>query len=278
MTLIMVSDDMIPEGHLDLIYVRCKMWSCPVCAIANARAWKNHVLTTLAYRMKGLSWVFCTITASGNANKAGPLYTLKNLQRGWNLLRFKMRRWNGNKTFEYFRVFEKHTKGKYGGFHMHMICALGETFGLKKDLFAQVLAREGRARKLGVKPRKRLKKEKHPTRWLKDAAKSSGLGEQTDFQQIGGETQKVASYMAKYTFKQLDILEFPKYMRRIQTSRKFGSPNTKRNKEGRLWRPKSAIFKDDLRKYSQIRDLTMKHIVTEEDFEGGKLWYPASLK
>lgn len=161
---------------------------------------------------------------------------------------------------------------------MHMICAVGEMYGQRKEDFAKVLEREARARKLGTKPRKRLKREKHPTRWLKDAAVKSGLGNQTDFQQIGSNTMRVAGYMVKYIFKQLDILEFPMYQRRIQTSRKFGSPNTRRNKEGRLWRPKSAIFLHDLRKYGQIRDLTMKRLVTEEDFEGGKLWYPSELK
>lgn len=278
MHLIMVSDDERGRNNLDMIHVRCKQWSCPVCSKANARLWKNHVLTTLAIRLRGLSWVFCTVTASGGANKAGPFYTLKNLQRGWNLLRFKMRRWNGNVTFEYFRVFEKHTEGKFGGFHMHMICALGDMYGEKKELFSKVLDREHRARKLGLKPRKRLKKEKHPTRWLKDAAKSSGLGHQTDFQQIGSTTQKVAGYMVKYTFKQLEINEFPKHMRRIQTSRKFGSPTTKRNKQGRLWRPKSGIFLEDLRRYEQIRDLTMRKLVTIDDFADGNLWYPKELK
>lgn len=278
MHMIMVSDDMIPNGHLDLIYVRCKQWSCPVCSKVNARQWKNHVLSTLAIRLRGLSWVFCTITASSGANKAGPIYTLRNLQRGWNLLRLKMRRWNGDETFEYFRIFQIHPNGQYHGYHMHMICAVGETYGKKKELFSKVLDREIRAKKLGLKPRKRLKKEKHPSRWLRDAAKASGLGQEVDFQQIGSMPQKVAGYMTRYLFTQAEFLEFPKYMRRVQTSRKFGSPNTKRNKEGRLWRPKSAIFKDDLRKYEQIRDLTLKRIVTIEDFPEGVLWYPKELK
>jgi hypothetical protein len=278
MKMIMVSDDLCGLGHLDMIHVRCKQWSCPVCSKVNARQWKNHVLTTLAIRLRGLSWVFCTITATGNANKAGAYYTLKNLQQGWNILRGKMRRWNGNETFEYLRIFEKHMDGQFGGYHMHMICAVGEMYGQKKEDFAKVLEREARARKLGLKPRKRLKREKHPTRWLKDAAVGSKLGNQTDFQQIGSNTMRVAGYMIKYIFKQLDILEFPMYQRRIQTSRKFGSPNTRRNKNGRMWRPKSAIFLHDLRKYGTIRDLTMKRLVTEEDFEGGKLWYPAELK
>jgi len=278
MKLIMVSNDERNPLQLNLIHVRCKQWSCAVCAIANAREWKNHVLTALAIRLRGLAWVFATITAHEETHKMGSLYTLRNLQSGWKKMRFKMRRFNGNRTFEYMRIFERHNEGKYGGYHMHMICALGDAYAQKKHAFGRVLEREWRAKKLGLKPRKRLKKEKHPARWFRDECRGAGMGFEVDFQQIGSNEYRVAGYMTKYLFKQIEILEFPKFMRRVQTSRKFGSPTTKRNKNGVLWRPKSGIFKDDLSKYERIRDLTMKHTVTEEDFEGGVFWYPKELK
>jgi hypothetical protein len=278
MRLIMTSEWPNNPKHLDMIHVRCKMWSCEYCAAKNASVWKNYILTRLSRSdFVGKAWVMLTITAHENAHKAGPLYTLKNLQRGWKNLYHRLLRWNGGK-FEYIRIFEKHTKGKYGGYHMHIIADLGETHVIKKMAFFEVLEREKRARKQGKKPRKRLKKEVHPQRWLLQACKKLGMGYEVDFKYIGSVVAKTAAYMTKYVGKQFEILEFPPRMRRIQPSRRFGSPQTMRGPSIREWRAKSAIFKEDLRRWDKIIDQTMKRIVSDDDFEGGKLWYPPQLK
>lgn len=278
MKLIMVSQWQ-EKKNLDLLHVRCKQWTCPYCAPVNARVWKNYILNRLAKEdFRGKDWCMLTITAHENAHKAGALYTLKNLQNGFKRLYHRLKRWNGG-GFEYLRIFEKHTEGKYGGFHMHIIADLGATHSRKKVEFLHVLEREKRAKKQGKKPRKRLKKEIHPQRWLINNARACGMGYEADFKYIGNIAQRTASYMTKYISKQLDILEFPPHMRRVQSSRRFGSPKRKDGGNVRNWKAKAAIFREDLNSYEKIIDLTMKRIVTlEEDFSHGELWYPPELK
>lgn len=278
MRLIMTSEWPNQPKHLDMIHVRCKMWSCEYCAAVNARQWKNYILTRLSRSdFIGLSWCMLTITANRETHKISPTYTLKNLQRGWKRLYHRLLRWNGGR-FEYIRIFEKHTKGKYGGYHMHIICSIGDMHGIKKMAFFEVLEREKRARKQGKKPRKRLKKEIHPQRWLINACVSCGMGFMADFKYIGSLPQRTAAYMTKYISKQWEILEFVARMRRIQSSRRFGSPKSNKSPSIRVWRAKSAIFREDLRRWDKIIDQTMKRIVSDEDFEDGKLWYPPNLK
>lgn len=278
MRLIMVSQWKGDPKHLDLIHVRCKQWNCPYCAPVNSRIWRNYILTRLSRSdFRGRSWVLITITAHENAHKAGPLYTILNLQRGFRKMYHRLKRYNGG-DFEYLRVFELHPNGKYKGFHMHIIAAMGDTYGAKKEEFAKVLERERRARKQGKKPRKRLKRERHPSRWIKDTCKTLGMGVQADIRQIGSVVQKTAAYMTKYISKQLEINEFPPRVRRIQASRRFGSPRVKDTGNVLDWRPKSAIFREDLQTYTRIVDLTLKRVVTlEDDFANGELWYPKDL-
>lgn len=278
MKLVMVSKFADGSKRMDMVHVRCKQWTCPYCAPANSRQWKDYILKRLSREdFRGVYWLFVTITANENAHKHSPAATLKNLQRGWNKLYHRFKTFNGHRAFDYVRVFEKHTKGKYGGYHMHLIMALGEAFAEKKDAFARVLEREKTARKQGKKPRKRLKREKHPSRWLKDASRACGMGYETDIKQIGSNTSHVAPYFTKYISKQLDILEFPPRMRRIQSSVRFGSPRKKTGSKLRHWTPRSAIYKSDLEDFDLIFDMTRKHVISEDDFPDGVLWYPKEI-
>lgn len=278
MRLIVISEHKTNARHIDMVRVRCKQWSCEYCSAENARQWKNHLLTRLGRPdFWGRMWCLITITAHKNAHKAGPIYTLKNLQRGWTKLYHRLKRWNGG-GFDYVRVFEKHTEGKYGGYHMHILADVGDAWIYHYTVITEVLERESRAMGLGLKPRKRLKKEKSPERWLKDNAKQLGMGEQADFSYVGKTAAGTARYSTKYIGKQLEILEFPHRMRRIQASRgmtlKKGSSSKMRN-----WRAKSAIYREDLTKYDKIYDMTARHIVNlEDDFSSGQVYYPPEMR
>lgn len=189
----------------------------------------------------------------------------------------RLKRWNGG-PFEYVRIFEKHVDGKYGGYHMHVIASIGDAYGVHKDAFRLVLDREGRAKAQGKRPRKRLKREKHPTRWIRDTCRNLGMGFEADVTQIGSMVQKTAGYITKYVSKQLDILEFPPRMRRIQASRRLGTPHKKTGSKLRQWRAKSAIYREDVERMEKIIDVTTKHIVNlDDDFSHGELWYPPNL-
>lgn len=278
MRLIMVTEKLGAPLHLDMVRVRCKQWSCPYCSQENARQWKNHLLTRLGRpEFWGRQWCLITITAASGAHKAGALYTLKNLQSGWKKLYHRLKRWNGG-SFDYVRVFEKHTEGKYGGYHMHILADCGDAWVYHFTHIHKVLERESHAMMLGYRPRKRLKKEKSPERWIKDNCASCGMGNQADFSYVGKTAAGTARYATKYIAKQIDILEFPPRMRRIQASRGM----TLKKKNGskiRLWRAKSAIYRDDLKKWGMIYDMTARHVISiEDDFSDGQAYYPPEMK
>jgi len=277
MKLVMIAQHITNARHIDMVRVRCRQWSCEYCALENARQWKNHLLTRLGRPdFWGKMWCLITITASGEANKKGPLQTLKNLQRGWSKLYHRLKRWNGA-AFDYVRVFEKHTEGKYGGYHMHILADVGDSWIYRFTAINAVLDREAHAMGLGLRPRKRLKKEKSPDRWLKDNCAQCGMGHQADFSFVGKTASGTARYATKYIGKQLEILEFPPRMRRIQGSR--GMTLKKNNcSKIRQWRAKSAIYREDLTRYDKIYDMTARHIVSlEDDFSHGQSYYPPEM-
>lgn len=278
MRLIMVSNHAANPRVMDMVHVRCKQWSCPYCAPANAQKWKNHLLTTLSrHDMQSLNWVMLTITAHPNAHKAGPIYTIKNILRAWPRLYARLKRYNGG-GFEYVRIFEKHPNGDYLGYHVHIVCSIGDAIARHNAEFEEVIARENRARAAKKKPRKRLKREKAPIRWLKDNCVQLGLGHEVDITGIGRNPQKTALYMTKYVTKQFELMEFPHKARRIQTSRHLAPKKRPNTGNVRKWRAKSAIFREDVLRMEKIIDLTAKHIITiEDDFSNGELWYPSTL-
>ena len=274
----MVAEHVTNARHIDMVRVRCKQWSCEYCSQENARQWKNHLLTRIGRPDFWLrQWCLITITASGEANRKGPIYTLKNLQRGWSKLYHRLKRWNGS-PFDYVRVFEKHTDGKYGGYHMHILADVGDAWVYHFTNINRVLDREAHAMGLGLKPRKRLKKEKSPERWIKDNCATCGMGNQADFSYVGKTAAGTARYATKYIGKQLEILEFPPRMRRIQASRGMTLKKQSGSKI-RQWRAKSAIYRDDLTRFDKIYDMTARHIVNiEDDFSSGQPYYPPELR
>lgn len=219
-----------------------------------------------------------TITAHPNAHKSGPIYTLKNLLRGWGRLYQRLKRYN-NGAFEYIRVFEVHPDGLYHGYHMHVVCDMGASIKRHMGEYSEVLRREERAINQGKKPRKRLKKEIAPSRWLKNNSANLGMGHQCEITMIGVNPQKAALYQTKYITKQIEILEFPHRARRIQTSRRLAPKKKQKTGNVRNWYAKSAIYMEDVLKMDRIYDMTAKHIINlEDDFSKGELWYPPELK
>lgn len=275
----MVSEWAGRPKYLDVIRVRCKQWSCPFCSGVNGQLWKQYLLARLnGPDFEGRKWAFITLTANEMDHRRDPEDTIRNLQKTWKRMYDRLRRYNG-KSFDYIRVFERHTKGAYGGFHLHVICDLGLCYERKKADFARVLEREGRAKKSGKKPRKRLVKERHPARWIKDACRACGGGFIADFRPLNGGSRRAINYVMKYTFKQIEIEIFPKHVRRIQASRFVGSPKKKTGSKIRQWRARAAIWASDFDVYERIFDRSIKRQVTlEEDFSDGQLYYPPEMK
>lgn len=278
MRLLMVSEWANKPKYLDVMRVRCKLWSCPYCSQMNASLWKRYLLGRLNNHVFGeRHWAFITLTADGKYHKEGPKATIANLQATWKRMYDRLRRYNG-KPFDYIRIFERHTKGVYKGFHLHVIADLGACYEAKKALFMDVLKRERTAKKLGLRPRKRLKRERHPARWIKDTCRECKGGFIADFRPIEGGNRRAVNYVTKYAVKQLELSDFPPRVRRIQASRAVGSPKTKGTSKLRKWRSRSGIYREDFNVYEQIIDISIKRQITlKDDFSDGELWYPPEL-
>lgn len=161
----------------------CKMWNCPTCAAKNARRWIAKVINGV--NKLGGGWSFLTLTSHKRRRKAKSVNCLR---EGWKKFYNRILAYLGKSAqdFWYCKVWEQH---KDGTFHLHVLC--------------NVLISE---------------------RWAKDNAAECGMGNQSDWHSIENAGQ-VAGYMAKYTLKNADMardgIEWPKGLRRIETSRNW---------------------------------------------------------
>lgn len=74
-----------------------------------------------------------------------------------------------------------------------------------------------------------------PTRWLKDNARKSGIGYQTEIHQIDN-AGMVAGYMSKYMLKACELAKYwPKHTRRIQLVHKWPRQDNPLAESGIIW-------------------------------------------
>lgn len=247
-------------GYITLVRISCKQWGCPCCAQKNARNWRAYLLDTFNKKFGHEKWCFLTITANKGAHKHSPEMTIKNLQQVWKKLYDRMLRKFGP-GLQYVRVFEQHKKKT---FHMHILINIGEqydseNFTLKtpKDEF------------------------RHPVcRWFKDACKALGGGEIAHIRRVWDDQKKsanvglVVGYILKYMGKDMASFKFPKHQRRVQTSRRVGSPQTNAKGTG-TWEHKREIGLSYVESASKpIVDMTTGEVIDEDSFEG-ESYYPA---
>lgn len=102
---------------------RCKMWSCPACAVTNAWVWSFRA-SEGAHRLydRGQAIDFITITPHEKLSASGAWWVMP---KAWMKLQARIRRVTG--SFEYFQVPELHETKKP---HIHMITTakLSETW------------------------------------------------------------------------------------------------------------------------------------------------------
>lgn len=156
----------------------CKMWACEPCGARNAKRWIARIIK--GCNTHANDWYFCTMTA--DENWRGADNSLRNLRRNWAKLRKRLARLakKSDRGFYYVRVWEAH---KDGSFHMHLITNFPVT-----------------------------------TKWLKDNAKTCGLGHQARSEKTANPGQ-VAGYISKYMVKSLpNASHYPKGARRIEVS------------------------------------------------------------
>jgi len=222
--------------QVEIVRLRCKSWSCEYCAKFNRDMWRSHLKKRIG-KMGG-TWWFVTITA--HEWNRGAAETLKNLQRGIDLLFKRVRRVWGK--VEYVRVYEKH---KTGAFHAHLIIN-----GLS-DFVAYRRARSGAKTFAPVESKgERVLSCKT---WFSRAARACQMGYRVDVQKLDG-VQKTVNYVCKYMTKEAQAFT-EKGLRRIQASQGIGAANARHKPRG--WQAVKYIYAADAAG-QPVRDLDLK--------------------
>lgn len=238
--------------------IRCKMWSCELCAQINRSQWRAHIIDGINKIGTFASWWFVTVTAHRKAHKAvNQRATLSNLQRGLKTLYDRIRRIvaKGSDKLEYVRVFEHHKSGKV---HAHMI--------MRGTFTVQTGELDKKGNDIGL------------TRWFKDNGAEVGLGYQASAKPIrssqGVHAGFVSAYVTKYLTKSSQGFKlFPKGVRRIQASNGFGALKIPDSQY--TWSKRAGIFEHDVLEH-HVHDVNLKHDVSTDDFED-KYIYPPEL-
>lgn len=256
---VMISHDHKP-GYTTLTRISCKMWGCPSCGPQNALNWRAFLLNKFNKDLKEEKWCFFTITAHKNAHKSGAKMTLLNLQQVWKKLYDRLLRRYGKKQMQYVRVFEQHKSGR---FHMHFLLNCGLSYDAQEFVIKDD-----------------LDEYRHPDcKWLRRTCARLGGGWRVHIRRVWErETRSenvglVVGYLVKYLGKQLVDMDIPKYQRRIQSSRKIGSPSTGRTTKGSWEMKKEIPLEFVLKSETPVVDLTTGEILTVRSFEG-EAYYP----
>lgn len=169
----------------------CKRWNCPHCAAKNARRWIARIINHVNTKPDA-TWQMFTLTA--HESWRGEYASVKNLRHGWKRLYNRMRDKFG--VQDYAKVWERHADGTL---HLHgLICdEIGDGVYWLED-----------------NPPHRIMNK----RWLKNNARSCGMGYQVDLHVVDNAGQ-VAGYISKYFMKSESIGAMPKDLRRIEVSR-----------------------------------------------------------
>lgn len=206
-----------------MIRLRCNQWSCETCSKMLQSKWRNHLLK-VAVRLSD-DWTLITITAPANAHY--DMISLKVIMVNFD--RFSKRLQRHFKRFEYIRVYEQH---KTGEFHCHILC------GVKISTTASDWK---------IINEKEYYRGEH-YKEVKKAAIECGMGYILDVRPLEDKTcQSMSSvyairYISKYLTKNMGAA-MPKGTRRIQASRKIGSPKTK---SALAWTIKTGVYLDDI--------------------------------
>lgn len=255
---VVVSDD-YKQGYRTIVRLACKMWGCPYCGPRNAINWRAYLLDRFNKAFKHEEWCFYTITAHKKAHLT-PRTSLLNLQQVWKKLYDRLRRHFKGVKLQYVRVFEVHKSGR---FHMHFLLNVGHNY----DKHAFVI-------------KDKLDEFRHPECvWLRVACTQLGGGWRVHIRRVWDASLGTANvglvvgYLLKYISKQLVDMDIPKHQRRIQTSRKIGSPAT--NAQGRgTWVHMREIPVSMVKTAEKpILDLSTGEILTVASFEG-EGYYP----
>jgi len=230
-----------PE-KMKVLRTRCKMWSCEHCAKTNQHQWREHIMNYVS--SEPIGWTFITLTCSPKAHKNKT--TLENARKAWDVCYQALYRFNGRKTFDYIRVFERHESGEI---HVHALVRVRMDINNVKT------------------PKNTLLAQKF-TRYLKDLGAAKWGAYIAHAVNLDIDTGFVVLYITKYMTKQAQNFITTKHVRRIQTSKSIGSPKFTAQEE---WVLMDKLTEYDLQLHD-IYDVNLKRHLHKADFIGGQ--YP----
>lgn len=235
-----------------MVRLRCKSWQCPHCAKENRKMWGKHLRKVLPRITE--NWWFVTLTAHEKLRTADA--SLANIRNNIDALMKRLNRVYEN--VEYVRVYEVH---KTGAFHAHLLVS-----GLSARVQKHTSSRRVVYWRETLSP-KGLGNLSIRT-WFRRTARSLGMGYMVDVQKIDG-LQQATGYVVKYLTK--DAQNFvSKGLRRIQTSRRIGSP---RSSGDGTWQCKARVFRQDVPEGTRLYDADRK-VWVPGDYWAENLTYP----
>lgn len=195
------------DGKWIMTRLRCKSWSCPVCARKNRQTWRNFLSAKL--RKISSVWWFGTLTAPSWARS--PEKSLAAIRLNFDRFMKRLRRVFGK--VEYVRVYEVH---KTGAYHLHIIIC---------GLFARVERFKARSGNMGFrKPKMDTNRSTWSVNtWWKKTASKCKMGYIAEIKRIP--SSEAVGYITKYLTKAAQAFDMPN-LRRVQTSRGIGSPKS----------------------------------------------------
>jgi len=195
------------DGRWIMTRLRCKSWSCPVCARKNRQQWRNFLSAKL--RKISSVWWFGTLTAPSWARSAEK--SLVSIRDNFDRFMKRLKRVFGK--VEYVRVYEVHQTGAY---HLHVVLS---------GLCQRVERYKARSGLKGFRPcrQETLKGSCSVNTWWKKTAAKCKMGYIAEVKLIP--SGEAVGYITKYLTKSAQAFDMP-HLRRVQTSRGIGSPKS----------------------------------------------------
>lgn len=228
-----------------LLRPRCKMWTCPYCSEINRRVWRRHLKTKLSCApLNSLEWSFSTLTLPEYVHEMETeidrlFGSIRFIRNQWDRTMKTLKRQYGR--FEYVRVLESH---KSLALHVHLLASIHFDDLIERDKFHQSPA---------------FQKIFESYEWGFTDTRHMENG-------VTGTVNYVTKYMTK-TSPNFHSAVSGAHLRRIQTSRKIGSPQSEESPT--IWIPRYAINSRDLEIASDYGkywwDLNEKRVITGDD-------------
>jgi len=239
------------DGKWIMTRLRCKQWSCVVCAAKNRQMWRNFLSSKL--RKISSVWWFGTLTAPSWARTAEK--SLAAIRKNFDRFMKRLRR--VFKGVQYVRVYEAH---KTGAFHLHIIIC---------GLSVRVERYTARSGLRGFRPCHTADNSRSMavnTWWKKTAAKCK-MGYIAEVKKIP--SNEAVGYITKYLTKGGQAFEC-RNLRRVQTSQGIGSPKIN---SVEIWQVTGHLWGGDIG-YQAFVDLDEKKSVPAAYWQNEVIYPP----